>query len=88
VVRIISPGVSKELGQQIVVDYRAGASGNIGVEVVARAPADGYMLLLAASAHGYQPAVFPSSRSAPCETCGVTLVGDVPTAWRSIHRCR
>ena len=45
--RIVAEGLSKELGQQVVVDNRPGASGNIGAAAVAGAPADGYTLLLA-----------------------------------------
>ncbi|CAM3668123.1 ABC transporter substrate-binding protein [Bordetella sputigena] len=44
--RIIAPALGKELGQSIVVDNRPGASGIIGTEAVARAPADGYTLLV------------------------------------------
>jgi tripartite-type tricarboxylate transporter receptor subunit TctC len=39
--RIMANGLAQALGQQIVVDNRAGAGGNIGAEVAARAPADG-----------------------------------------------
>jgi tripartite-type tricarboxylate transporter receptor subunit TctC len=42
--RIITPGLSQRLGQPVVVDNRAGAGGVIGVESVAKAPADGYTL--------------------------------------------
>ena len=44
--RILQPKLTEELGQQIVVDNRAGAAGNIGVELSAHAPADGYTFLL------------------------------------------
>jgi tripartite-type tricarboxylate transporter receptor subunit TctC len=44
--RILAPAVSKSLGQQVVVDNRAGASGIIGTAAVARADPDGYTLLL------------------------------------------
>ena len=44
--RIIAPRLSDRLGQQIVVDNRAGAAGNIANGIVARAAPDGYMLLM------------------------------------------
>lgn len=44
--RIIQPAYASRLGQQIVIDNRSGAAGNLGVEVAARANADGYTLLL------------------------------------------
>lgn len=43
--RIVAQRVSEFIGQQIVVDNRTGASGNIGAELAARAPADGYTLV-------------------------------------------
>ena len=43
--RIVASKLSEELGQSIVIDNRAGASGNIGVEVAARSNPDGYTLL-------------------------------------------
>ena len=39
--RIIAPKLSEQLGQPVVVENRAGATGNIGAERVAKAPADG-----------------------------------------------
>jgi tripartite-type tricarboxylate transporter receptor subunit TctC len=52
VARLIAEGVTKELGQQFIVDNKGGASGNIGIRTVARAEPDGYTLLLTFS--GYQ----------------------------------
>lgn len=46
VARIIQPNMSELLGQQVVIDNRSGASGNIGVETAVRANADGYTFLL------------------------------------------
>lgn len=45
--RIIASGMSEHFGQQVVVDNRAGAAGNIGAEAAARAAADGYNVLFA-----------------------------------------
>lgn len=44
--RPVTQKLAESLGRQVVIDNRAGASGNIGVEIVARAAADGYTLLL------------------------------------------
>ncbi|MFT0859401.1 Bug family tripartite tricarboxylate transporter substrate binding protein [Ancylobacter sp. G4_0304] len=49
VARIIGQELTKELGQSIVVENRAGAGGNIGFETVAKAKPDGYTLLMASS---------------------------------------
>jgi tripartite-type tricarboxylate transporter receptor subunit TctC len=45
VTRIIGQSLSERLGQQFIIENRPGAGGNIGTEVVVRAPADGYTLL-------------------------------------------
>ena len=46
--RAMTQGLSAELGQPVVVESRPGANGNIAAEAVARAPADGYTLLVSA----------------------------------------
>jgi tripartite-type tricarboxylate transporter receptor subunit TctC len=42
--RVLSQKLSEALGQQVVIDNRPGAGANIGVELAAKAPADGYTL--------------------------------------------
>jgi len=46
VARMISPKLSEALGQQVVVENRAGAAGIVGTEVVAKSPPDGYTLFM------------------------------------------
>src|SRR5690348_18490705 len=47
IARVVSQRLAEPLGQPVVVDNRGGAGGALGAELVARAPADGYTLLLA-----------------------------------------
>ena len=44
--RIVAQALGDQMGQQVVVDSRGGASGRIGVEIASKAPADGYNLVL------------------------------------------
>ena len=56
--RLIAQGMSEVLGQQVYVDLRTGAGGNLGADIAAKAPADGYTLLAASvSTHSFAPAV-------------------------------
>ena len=80
--RIIQPKMSQEFGQQIVIDNRAGASGNIGVEVAARANPDGYTFLLGnVGTMAINPSIFPKFPVRPVrDFIAVTEVVDVPGA--------
>jgi tripartite-type tricarboxylate transporter receptor subunit TctC len=44
--RALTPELTKRLGQQIIVDNRPGAAGNIATEIITKAPADGYTILM------------------------------------------
>jgi tripartite-type tricarboxylate transporter receptor subunit TctC len=55
--RLVAKQLGEQLGQQVVVDNRAGAGGVIGTEVAAGAPADGYTLLIISIAHAVNPAL-------------------------------
>ncbi len=47
--RLIAPKLSERLGQNVIIENRGGAGGGIGLEAAAKAPADGYTLVLAAA---------------------------------------
>ena len=57
--RILAAKMSEILGQQVLVDNRAGAGGNIGADVVAKSPPDGYTFLAATgSTHTFNPVLY------------------------------
>ena len=79
--RIMQPRLGELLGQPIVVENRAGASGNIGVEAAARSAPDGYTLFLGnIGTIAVNPAVFPKLAVNPLtDLAAVTQVVDVPS---------
>jgi tripartite-type tricarboxylate transporter receptor subunit TctC len=56
--RLVGEYLSRVLGQQVVVENRTGANGNIGIEAVAKSPADGYAILVAPEAVTSNPHVY------------------------------
>src|SRR5437867_5711245 len=60
VARIVAQKLSERLGQQVIVDNRPGAGSNIGTEMVAKAPKDGYTLVVATVQHIVNPFLFPT----------------------------
>jgi tripartite-type tricarboxylate transporter receptor subunit TctC len=78
--RAVAPELSKAFGQQFVVENRAGAGGNVGAEVVAKSPADGYTLLMGTvGTHGINRALYPKLPYDPFKDFApITLVAAVP----------
>ena len=58
VARIIAQKLGEQLGQQVIVDNRAGAGGNLGAEIAARAAPDGYTLFMGTPAHAINSALY------------------------------
>src|SRR5438477_3931458 len=81
VARIIGPKLGEALGQQIVIDNRAGASGNIGMEVAAKSAPDGYTVYLGnIGTIAINPAVFANLAVNPQKDfIAVTLVAETPS---------
>jgi tripartite-type tricarboxylate transporter receptor subunit TctC len=57
--RLLASKLSETMGQQFIVDNRAGASGIIGAEIVARSTPDGYTLLLTQASIAINPSMYP-----------------------------
>ena len=80
ITRLIAQKLAENLGQQVIVDNRGGAGGNIAMELAAKAPADGYTLVLALTS---QLAINPNLfHKLPYDPVGdfapITLLGSAP----------
>lgn len=81
--RVLSGRLSEELGQQVVVENKAGAGGNVGTEAVSTARADGYTLLFGTAAtHGINVSLYQKLAYDPVRDFEpIALVGTVPMAF-------
>jgi tripartite-type tricarboxylate transporter receptor subunit TctC len=89
--RLIAQGLSKSLGQSVVVDNRTGAGGNIAAELVAKARPDGYTLLLAMSGNlAVAPATRPKTLpyKVPQDFAPVGLILEAPHGLFVAHNSR
>ncbi|HSQ03145.1 MAG TPA: tripartite tricarboxylate transporter substrate-binding protein, partial [Burkholderiales bacterium] len=79
--RLLSPKMGEVLGQQVVIDYRAGAGGNIGADIVAKSAPDGYTTLIAAASFLINPSLI---RNLPFDAVRdftpLGLIVDIPAA--------
>jgi len=79
--RFVAPPLWAALGQPVVVDNRPGAGSNVGNEIVAKAPADGYTLLMATPALASNQALYGKLNYDPIANfTPVTLVAEIPIA--------
>lgn len=79
IARTLANGMSKELGQQVIIDNKPGAGTIIGTDSVAKSPADGYSIVIATFAHAVNPSMVPKL---PFNTerafAPITLIGKGP----------
>jgi tripartite-type tricarboxylate transporter receptor subunit TctC len=78
--RAMLPKASELLGQQLIIDYRAGAGGNLAMELVAHATPDGYTLLMGTPGLAINPSLYKSSMSVDPlrDFAPIALIGVVP----------
>lgn len=78
-VRTIAPKLGEGLGQQVIVDNRTGAGGMIGVEIAAKAPPDGYTLVLSTPGPvSFNPSLYARMPFDPVKDLApITLAGDI-----------
>jgi tripartite-type tricarboxylate transporter receptor subunit TctC len=79
VTRLLGPKLTEALGQQMIIENRVGASGNIGTDYVAKSAPDGYIVLMAYASHASNAALF---EKLPFDTVKdfqpVSMIGAVP----------
>ena len=76
--RTISQKVQENTGKTVIVDYRAGAGGNIGTEFVSRAPADGYTIVQTTNGHTIQPHLRKQSWDPIKDFVPISIVASYP----------
>jgi tripartite-type tricarboxylate transporter receptor subunit TctC len=77
--RMIAAQLGERLGQTMVVDNRGGAGGTIGTELAAKAPADGYTLLLISTAYAFNTSIYKKLPYDPVRSfTPVALLGSGP----------
>lgn len=82
IARVVAVGMAADLGQQVIIDNKGGAGGNVGTEMVAKAKPDGYTLLFGTAAtHGINVSLYKNLPYDPVKDFEpVALVGLAPMA--------
>ena len=78
VARIISPVLSTEMGQPVVIENKPGAGGNLGAAEVAKAVPDGYTLLMASAPLSISPALYKNLPYNPNNIEPIAVFGQLP----------
>ena len=80
--RLINSQLGEVLGKPVVIENRGGAGGNIGIAAAARAPADGYTLLVCSSAYVVNPSLYAQASYDPFKDfVPVMVIGASPNAF-------
>ena len=78
--RLIAQKLSEQWKQPVVVDNRGGAGGNIGADMCAKSPADGYTLCMITAAQGVSPAIYKKMSYDPVKDLAtITLMASLPS---------
>ena len=82
IARVVAVGMAADLGQQVIIDNKAGAGGNVGTDMVAKSKPDGYTLLFGTAAtHGINVSLYKNLPYDPVKDFElVSLVGLAPMA--------
>ncbi len=77
--RLLGAKLTEALGQQVVIDNRAGAAGNIGTDIVAKAIPDGHTLVVVPGSHAINPSLYPKLPFDPIKDFStVALIASAP----------
>ena len=76
--RLFGQGLNESMGRQVIVDNRAGAGGNVGTELVAKAAPDGYTLLMVSASFSVSPSLYKLPFDPLKDLTAVSHVANVP----------
>jgi tripartite-type tricarboxylate transporter receptor subunit TctC len=77
--RVLSQKLSEQMGQSVVTDNRAGAGGNLGLELAAKAPPDGYTLVVSSPTMAISPSLYKKLNYDPQKDFApISLVANIP----------
>ena len=75
--RTLAQKLSEQMGQQVVPENRPGAGGNVGLEVAAKSPPDGYSLVLTSSVIASAPALYSKLNYKQSDLAPISLIAEV-----------
>src|SRR5688572_2163221 len=75
--RTIAQKLSEQMGQQVVPENRPGAGGNVGLEVAAKSPPDGYSLVLTSSVIASAPSMYAKLGYKQSDLAPISLVSEI-----------